>query len=166
MNNTGVDSAPPDPAVALSKSISIDALEAYKSGEMDLLQTLKVVDRIAARASPSMRLAIIGGLAIRALYIEPKQINRSKPPYPKWLKKLAVDWVFLFQEIYADPSADLERRSAAGTRLGVIGMLAELGLYPVKQGGELLSEATLRKWCHERQRASGKVLPRGRPRRK
>jgi hypothetical protein len=153
-------------AAVFAKSLSRDLLEAYKCGEMTLTEILVVADRIACLSGDEARLGIIGELAIRALYIpKRKELNSSRPPYPKWFRNFATGLFFAFREFGEDPaSSQFPKRSAAATRKGVIAMLGEMRLLPLKDGGKVVSEATLRKWCEEHQRSLGKAAPRGRPR--
>lgn len=155
-------------AATFARIVSRHVLEAYVAREMELFDILEMVDQFAARCTASDRLAIIGELAIRALYAKRrKETNRSKPPYPAFLKEMAVGFALLFEEFDADPAGSGNpNRRAALNREHAIAMLAELGLLPVKPGGKLLSEATLRRWCEDRKRALGKASPRGRPSKK
>ena len=139
------------------------ALDAYRSAEMDLEHAVRLVRRVSAGSGREERIRILGELALRATEgPQPKQSeidcgNKSRPPNPEWLQKLAVDLVVSLRE--ADHY--FAEISAKDAQIYVAEILFRLGLSP-----KFLSEHTLRRWCQERQRAAGKAARRGRPRKK
>jgi hypothetical protein len=138
-------------------------LDAYRASEMDFKHAVGLVRRVAA-GSGEKRTEILWEFVSQLLNgpqperkVGDRLYNRSSPPYPEWLKNLAVDLALSLREAAPYYSAI----SAASARTYVTEMLFRLGLCP-----EFLSELTLRKWCQERQRAVGKPAPPWRPRRK
>jgi hypothetical protein len=162
----------------LALVVSNAALGAYDSGELDLLQTLNVVNSCALFCSPEASMLIVGATAIRALTLgRPKYLGRSRPIYPTWLKQVAVDLVVTIQSILPD----LPLTKAPGTPVngGSALEVATILLHafrlcpPLEFAGpkasnprSLLSTLTLHHWYLERMRTLGKSVPRGRPRKK
>jgi hypothetical protein len=155
---------PPDATrAAFARTVSSGVLEGYRCGELDLRGALQVVHRAAAGSGAVARAEIIADFATRALQIgKPKSLNRSRPPYAKWLKALAVDLVLSLR----DAAPYLPSPPEQSTRLQVIALLDSLGLLPSKNGSEGLPERTLHKWCLDRRRETGKSQRRGRTRKK
>jgi len=151
----------------LAKLVGDAVADAYRSGEVDFLHALAVVDRAASGSGSEKRIRILGEMAVRLLEIEePKYLGRSRPVYPEWFKSLAVGLAFSVRETApwkfdADSGQEFAQMPAQSARTYAIALLARLRLSPRE-----ISERTLRDWCLERQRALGIPAKRGRPRKK
>ena len=169
------------------------ALSAYKSGELDLLQTLHWVSRISGSNPEEERRELLGDVATRAIALgKPRLLNAPRPRYPKAIRDFAVDQVLMVKAEFPEwpliSTYDRPKKSVIGM---VVGLLAIFGVCPPpprpgvgtwdrtngpwdlarRQGPtpELLkpslSHRTLHRWYLERAHSMGAVSPRGRQRR-
>lgn len=148
----------------LARLVGDAMADAYRSGEVDFLQALGAVDKVAAGSGDEKRIEFLGELAIKLLELgKPKYLGHSRPLYPEWLKNLAVDLVSTVREeapwTFDFDSGLAGMMPAQKARVYAAGLLARLQLCQ-----QPISERTLHDWCLERQRALGKPAKRGRPR--
>jgi hypothetical protein len=137
----------------------MQALRGYAAGEMNERRLLAVVRACSLGCTVTDRIRLMAMTAERALKIRPKALNRRRPPYAAWVKKLACDGLRLFEQqgLVVSPSADSGTSPALNETLA---WLKALDLCDV-------SPKQLYTWHLKAKHAAGEPTPRGRrPKRK
>jgi hypothetical protein len=137
-------------------------LEAYASGEVDYEHTSKAISRCAyASGHDSLSDRVISSTIERLNLTTPKELNRSRPPFPRWVKRLAGTLVLLL--VQENPASRVSIDPHTNTSPILNAALEWLVTLGICSHDELPSSRTMQRWYQEHQRQRGALHGPGRP---
>jgi hypothetical protein len=76
----------------------VELADAYRAGEISLPDALQLLRNCSLGCSTRARLLITARFIDRVLPIKPKTLNRRKPPFPTWIKRMGAKAVAIVHE--------------------------------------------------------------------